>query len=282
MTTTPLPPRPGEPTDPELRDRYRTDASREREARRAETVRLAAEPRPSRTPVGPIRVLALLVAVVLVVVAGLSLVGPMLKQSATSDQRITAAGSLEINAQVGDVRVRAAEPGESPHVTTTRTWGLWEPSTSVRTSGDTTRLASSCTGPAIGTVCEVDWLVVVPADTEVDIEQGVGAVSVEGMTRDVDVEVGVGDVTVAEAEGEHLSVDIGVGALDYEAVEPPRTVEASVGVGELVVRVPDTVGYRVATSSGSTEVANSIGSDPSASRRITLDNGVGAIRVDPS
>ena len=34
MTTTPLPPRPGEPTDPELRDRYLTDAAREREERR--------------------------------------------------------------------------------------------------------------------------------------------------------------------------------------------------------------------------------------------------------
>ena len=67
---------------------------------------------------------------------------PVADGKVTSDQRITAAGSLEINAQVGDVRVRAAEPGESPHVTTTRTWGLWEPSTSTLSSPRTLRASS--------------------------------------------------------------------------------------------------------------------------------------------
>lgn len=282
MTTTPLPPRPGEPTDPELRDRYLTDAAREREERRVESVRLAAEPAPSRTPVGAIRVIALLVTTVLVAGAGLSLLGPMLKQSETTDYQLSAAGELDFEGAVGDVRVRAAEPGESPRAVATSTWGLREPRNSVRTSGGATRVTSHCPSPGLGTVCEVDWLIVVPADTELDIEHGVGQVTVEGASGDLDVQVGVGDVTVTEATGERFEAEVGVGALEYEAVEPPRVVEARVGVGELVVRVPDTVRYRVDTGNGAAEVANSLGSDPGASRRIILEPGLGAVRVDPS
>ena len=33
---------------------------------------------------------------------------------------------------------------------------------------------------------------------------------------------------------------------------------------------------------GAAEVANSLGSDPGASRRISLEPGVGVVRVDPS
>ncbi|KRE38850.1 hypothetical protein ASG73_00295 [Janibacter sp. Soil728] len=285
MSTTPMtqwPPRPGEPTDPDLRDRYRTDASRERESRRAAAVQETATTPPSRTPVGPIRVIALLVTLALLLVAGLSLVGPMLKQSQTREQPITADGAVRFSGDVGDVRFRAAEAGERPHAVITSTWGLGKPTSSVRTSGGATRLTSSCSRPSLGTVCRVDWLVIVPADTDLTIEHGVGAVSLEGTTGDIDLQVGAGDVTITESEGDTVSADIGVGAIDYEAVEPPSTVDVRVGVGEATVRVPGTEGYRVNTSGGASDVINNIGNDSSSSRRITVESGVGSVRIDPS
>lgn len=282
MTTTPLSPRPGEPTDPDLRDRYRTDASREREERRAEAARQAATVPPSRTPVGPIRVIALLVTVALVLLAGFSLAGPMLKQSETVERPLVATSALSFAGGTGQVRVRAAEPGEQPRAVVTSTWGLRKPTTSITSSGGTTRLTSRCPGPDLGTVCRVDWLVVVPPTTEIDLHHGVGEVSIEDITGDLDLEVGVADVSISGAEGERVRVDIGVGALDYEAVEAPRLVEARVGVGDARIRVPEEQTYRVDIPQGMADTTNRVGNDPSSSRRITVEVGVGAVRVDPS
>lgn len=285
MTTTPtapLPPRPGEPVDPELRERYRTDASREREARRAEAAQQAAAAPPSRTPVGPIRVIALLVTVMLVLFAGLALVGPMLKQSATEERPLVASSQLSLKGEVGDLRVRTAEPGEEPRAVITRTWGLWEPRTSVTSNSDETVLTSSCRGPGGGSSCEVDWLVVVAPDTEVKISHGVGAVSLEGPTGDVDIDMGVGDVTITESEARSVRVDMGVGKFDHESVEPPESIIAHLGVGEAVIRVPDTETYDVDIPGGASETVNNIGSDSSSSRTISVQSGVGAVTIDPS
>lgn len=282
--TTPVPqrpPRPGEPVDPDLRDRYRTDASLQREARRAETVRLTAEAPPSRTPVGPIRVIAGLVTLLLVLIAGASLVGPMLKQTATSERALTAVTSVRFSGGVGDVRVRAAEPGESPKAVATHTWGLWKPKSTVRVSDGVARLTSSCPSRGFATVCSTDWLVVVPAGTDLHLEQGVGSLSVEDVTGDIEATVGVGDMRVAGAESERVSVDLGVGSLRYESVEPPTAVDVKIGVGDVQVRVPDSVGYRV-TTSGTAGATNNIGHDPTSERSLRVEAAVGSISIDPS
>jgi hypothetical protein len=280
--TTPLPPRPGEPTDLELRERYRNDAAEQREQRRTAAGRAAAEVPPSRTPRGPILVLAGLVSLVLVLLAGMSLIGPMLKQTETTEQALPAASAVRIEGEVGAVRVRAAEPGERPKVVMTSEWGLRRPTTTVRESDGTARLTSRCPSWGPGTVCSVDWLVVVPPASDLTIEHGVGDIQVEGLSGDVDVEAGVADVTIAQSTGEDASIHLGVGAIDYEATEPPREVDLSVGVGEARVRVPDTVPYRVTTQGGASDITNTIGSDPTAERRIRVESGVGAIMIDPS
>ena len=89
--TPPVPTRPGEPQDPELRERYLRDAESVRAARRAEAARLAAEVPPSRTPRGLIWLLAGLVTLVLVTIVGFALVGPMLKQAETSERPLSPA-----------------------------------------------------------------------------------------------------------------------------------------------------------------------------------------------
>lgn len=284
MTSTPmapLPPRPGEPADPQLRDRYRTDASREREQRRAQDVALAAESRPSRTPVGPIRVIALLVSTVLVVLVGASMIGPMLKQSETTERALPAVTSLRFAGHVGDVRVRAAEPGESPKVVTTDTWGLWRPSSSVSTKAGVAQLKSSCRTALNAGPCSSDWLVVVPAGTDLTIEHGVGAINVAGIDGDIDVQSGVGEVAITDTASDRVSVEMGVGHVEYVADEPPRRLDLTLGVGDVSVRVPDSVDYRV-TTDGASEVQNSLGSNASSKRSIRVEAGVGSVSIDPS
>lgn len=282
MTTTPMPTRPGEPEDPDLRDRYARDAWERREAQRLETARAAAETQPSRTPSGPIRIIAGIVAVLLIAVTGLTLAGPMLRQSETTDTALPQGmSSLNLKNDVGDVRIRVAEPGESLRLTSTVEWGLRKPTTSVdRTSTSATVRGQCPTGPV--SVCTTDWLVVVPADTEIEVDQGVGEVTVEGTSGDVDVRAGVGDITLTESSSENIGVESGVGGATIESVEPPRSLEANVGVGDLTIAVPDTVRYRIDAQGGAAEVRNSLGSSPGAERRIDAEVGVGGLTVEPS
>ncbi|WP_435201761.1 hypothetical protein [Janibacter sp. GS2] len=281
MTPTPMTTRPGEPDDPGLRDRYAHDAWVAREAHRVEAARAAAEAPASRTPSGPIRVIAAIVTVVLVVAAGIALVGPMLKQSETSEQALPAVTALELSGHVGEVRIRAAEPGEAPKAVTTSTWGLWRPSTSVGTRDGVAQLKSSCSARAVGAICSTDWLVVVPAGTDVSVESGVGSIDVEEVSGDIDVEAGVGEVSITGAASDRVSVEMGVGEVVYEAVEPPRAVDLTLGVGDVRVGVPSSVGYRVDTT-GASEARNTIGHDPASERSIRVEAGVGSVSIDPS
>lgn len=282
MTTPPTWTRPGEPADPELRDRYARDAREQREARRVESARVAAETPPSRTPSGLIRVVAGLVTAVLVVTVGAALLGPMIRQSESTEQQMPSGISrLTVRNGIGDVRVRAADPGERPSATSTAEWGLRRPTTSVSSSGDEAMVRGECpTGPI--SVCSTTWVVVVPAGTRVEVEQGVGQVTLEGMSGDVHVQSGVGGVTVGEATSSRVDVDLGVGDVRIESTEPPRRVDASIGVGQLSVTLPDSVSYRVDTSTGTEDVRNSLGNDPAARRIVRLESGVGGITVEPS
>lgn len=282
MTTTPMGTRPGEPEDPELRDRYAQDARQRREAHRAESARAAAETPPSRTPTGPIRVVAGLVTVALVLGVGFALLGPMLRQSESSDQTMPSQISrLDLRNDVGDVRIREAEPGERPSATSTAEWGLRKPATSVDSSGGSATVRGECpTGPV--SICSTDWIIVVPEGADLEIQQGVGEVTLEGLSGDVNIQSGVGGVTLEKGTSASVDVEIGVGDVRVESVEPPRRVVGRVGVGQLTVALPDSTTYRVDMGSGASEAQNSLGSDPAAPRTVDLEAGVGGVTVEPS
>lgn len=282
MSQTPMPTRPGDPQDPEMRERYLRDAQQARESRRAESARLAAEVPPSRTPSGPIWVIAGLLTVVLVLGVGFLLAGPMLKQTSTTEQVLPAGiTALEMNNAVGDVRIRAADAGQEPRVTGTTEWGLRRPDVSVDVSGGTASLEATCpTGVALP--CSTDWTVVVPEGADVEIEQGVGRIAVEGIGGDVDVETGVGDVRITESTAGRITANLGVGSLWAEAVEPPQHVHAKVGVGGVSVQLPDTVSYDVDANGGVGDVRNDLGSDPTSDRTVIVEGGVGSVSVSGS
>ncbi|WP_277453934.1 hypothetical protein [Janibacter sp. DB-40] len=282
MSQTPVPTRPGEPQDPEMRERYLRDAQRVRETRRAESARLAAEVPPSRTPSGPIWVVAGLLTIVLVLGVGILLAGPMLKQTSTSEQALPAdVSDLRIDNAVGDVRVRAADAGEEPRVTRTTEWGLRRPDASVDVTGGTASLEATCPSGVV-LPCSTDWTVVVPEGADVRIEEGVGRVTVEGIDGDVDVETGVGDVRIAESTGGRITANLGVGSLWVESVEPPQHVRAKVGVGGVSVQLPDTAAYDVDASGGVGDVHNDLGSDPASDRTVVVEGGVGSVSLSAS
>ena len=280
MNTTPT--RSGIPQDPELRDRYLRDADQRRTAKRAESARLAAEVPPSYTPKALIWIIAGILTVVLVMFAGFAILGPMLKQTSVSEQALPATTSrLVVDNAAGDVRIRAAEAGEEPRVNASTEWGLRRPDVSVDSSGGTTTLHGQCpTG--IFTTCSTDWTIVVPADADVEIDEGAGRLTIEGIGGDLDIHAGVGDVRISETTASSISADLGVGSLWIESVEPPQQVDARVGVGGLSVQLPDDVSYDVDASSGVGESRNDLGSDVLSDRTVSVESGVGSVSVSAS
>lgn len=282
--TTPWTTQPGpEPSDPDLSQRYRRDALAEREDQRAQSAWRAAHTPPSRTPRGVIRLLAAVLVLTLVAFTAVVMLGPMLRQSETTDQSLPAGTSrLVVKNHVGQVRVRAGAPGETPRVSSTVEWGLRRPSATVTSIGDEVTLAGSCPS-FVSTVCRTDWVVVVPRNTDLSIEQGAGRVVLEAPGGDVAIQSGVGTVEVSGARSREVSVELGVGTVEYEGVTPPDRVDVSLGVGDVTLQLPDTVPYRVdSTGAGASQVDNRLGHDPSALRRITVEVGVGDATLDAS
>lgn len=104
------------------------------------------------------------------------------------------------------------------------------------TVGDTLYLEVSA--PSGDRRFEERWILQLPRDLHVDLEIGVGDISVRDIAGDIAAEVGVGDVTIVAGGGD-ISIELGVGDAEIEGMADTfGAVEASGGVGEadIVVR----------------------------------------------
>ena len=122
-----------------------------------------------RTPKTLIRLLAGITSLGLVGITGTQLIGPMLERSETETLTYPAGSErIELANGIGSVRVRAAAAGEDPHLEVRRTWGLTAPETGIQQEGSTARLTGTCdTGfTVLGDVCRTEWVLVVPAETD--------------------------------------------------------------------------------------------------------------------
>lgn len=85
--------------------------------------------------------------------------------------------------------------------------------------------------PRIGGRLSIRARLKVPRDRAVEIDMGVGEVSVEGIEADVEVDTGVGEVTVEGPESAFGSVNLDTGVGEVELELGGRTVEGSGFVG---------------------------------------------------
>jgi len=116
---------------------------------------------------------------------------------------------------------------------------------------------------------EIDYMLVVPAGSEVDVELGAGGVRLAGTLGESSIEIGVGETTIEELTAPTLAIDaglgditvirgeigsahIGLGAGDIEVMlsdDASVTVSAEVGVGDVIVgHLPASSGRRTAGS----------------------------------
>lgn len=120
---------------------------------------------------------------------------------------------------------------------------------------------------------EENWELRIPAGLGLDIEVGVGDLSLEKLSADADIEIGVGDADIVYESG-NLDLEIGVGDAEISAPrERIRTVSAESGVGD--VQLLD--GKREVEGEGM--VGHSLDWTGEGSATLEVESGVGDIEI---
>jgi hypothetical protein len=192
--------------------------------------------------------------------------------------------SVQITNGVGDVAVTAADAAEITVEVTLipRRGGLFSSYRNAEKEVESAQLASrmnrdrlvlglesSSNEPRF----EARWVVVVPASTAVDLELGVGDVTIRGIAGGIELELGVGDAAIEVSDGD-VEVAVGVGDATVRGpADQYGAVDASGGVGGADVIVRD---QRIEGAGFVGQASTWRGDGPGS---IDLEVGVGDARV---
>jgi DUF4097 and DUF4098 domain-containing protein YvlB len=138
----------------------------------------------------------------------------------------------------------------------------------------------------------VDLEITVPAGSRVSVDTGAGEVNVRGVTGQIDIHSGAGSVDVRDAQGT-AQVGLGAGQIRYEGT-PSGDCRFETGVGEIILRLPESPNVRIDVGSGLGSVdvefdvagsvalrsANGVIGDGHQGS-IFAHTGVGSVRVEP-
>lgn len=147
--------------------------------------------------------------------------------------------------------------------------------------------------------CEADLTLAIPSAASLEIDHGVGNVTVTELEGTVDVDLGTGDIQLDELagalglgtgtgriqghglRGASAWADVGTGdvTLIYDPAAAPAAIGVDVGVGAVDLRVPEgAYDLQLSTGVGDVSVSN-LHDDRDAGRRIAVDVGTGEIEV---
>lgn len=183
----------------------------------------------------------------------------------------------------GDVSVRAGGTVDTVQVTRRLTWGPWPQSTRPKPvetwAGDTLEVSFTCP-PALPLVgCSVDYAVVVPDGTEVDVRTSAGDITLAGALAGVRASSSAGDVNAEALTSEQTVLTTSAGDVDVEFAEAPQRVSVESGAGDVDVRVPPGDDYRVELHTGAGDERVDVVDDPDSSRTLVIDTGAGDVSV---
>lgn len=185
--------------------------------------------------------------------------------------------TLTLDADAGDITIRAAGPGETPGAEVTIRAGLTDPDVTSEVTAGRAELTSGCPN-WWWDHCRVDWEIVVPADTELDINNSVGEITVTETSGPLNLSTNVGGITADGIASPTVRADGSVGDISLDFSASPDSVEVSASTGDVSVTVPDDgTAYRVQTDASLGEVHSSLGSDPAGTQLIDVRTSVGDI-----
>ena len=127
--------------------------------------------------------------------------------------------------------------------------------------------------------CALDLTLDVPAGIPVDVHVGRGDVHVSDLDAELTIEVDEGDVTAFDLRAPTLRAQIGWGAARLAFLGAPGDVSVGVGVGDVVLTLPD-VGYALDVAClGLRHIA--IGDDP-AGASVRARTASGTVELRPA
>jgi DUF4097 and DUF4098 domain-containing protein YvlB len=162
---------------------------------------------------------------------------------------VGAAPDLEITNFAGAITIRAGEEGTISVVATKRA--------SSRSRLDRIDVDMRASGGGVTVVTRrrfdggnayVELEIVVPANSSVRVDTGAGEVDVRGVRGQIDIHSGAGQVDVRDASGT-VQVDLGAGRILYDGT-PQGDCRFQTGVGEVVLRLPESPDVRVDLGTG--------------------------------
>ncbi|MCP2335673.1 DUF4097 family beta strand repeat-containing protein [Actinomadura rupiterrae] len=249
---------------------------------------------------GPWYALAALTAALVVVPAGLEVVGVQMRHGSDVSETLTRhVRAVEVEAASASVTVRASS-GPS-RIRRDLHWVLTRPRVTTDWDGDTLKLKVTCgDGGVIGwSLCDANVTVDVPADVAVSGRMSSGTLAVSGLTGKVEVRNNSGTLDLSDLAGplrakvasgsingrrlrsDDVNVSSGSGSVKLGFTAPASRVVARTGSGSIDLGFPAGSHYLVTghSGSGSRNFEDGIEGGPGTADTLDVTTGSGAVDV---
>jgi len=186
-------------------------------------------------------------------------IGPVLdrpKVEEAIDQTVSLAGPcVRIDNRVGRITVETSEAEQAGSVSQVRIVAVKQAQSqtlldqvSVLIEPTRCGLSLHSKGPRHG-FWEVEYLITVPAGTEIEVTQAAGDVHLKGVVGTAAIELALGEVEVAGFVGPVLTIGVGAGGVRVVDAEA-ETIEIEVGTGDVEIQLLEQASYRVVAEAG--------------------------------
>jgi len=127
--------------------------------------------------------------------------------------------------------------------------------------------------------CGVSFDLTVPRALAITVRWGTGHIRLGGLAGAVYVHTDVGQIQASGMSGPSIRLSTGAGMISVRCTAPPQLLVASSGVGEVTVRVPVTVSYRVTAKTQVGSVRVTVPQAAGSGHKIDASTGTGAVMV---
>ncbi len=205
---------------------------------------------------------------------------------------------LTVNSGGGYIRLRVS-PDANVHVVAKGVYSLSKPhlETSSTTAGVTVK-GRSCNGGVV--VCSQDIIVDVPASFRVSaysaggnvkatglagelvLTSAAGDVNVDGTSGKLTLDSSAGDVHGSNLRSAEVTASSSAGDVSLTFAVDPNRVNAGSSAGDVRVRVPNAVAFRVSTQSSGGSHSSTVQEDSASARTISAHSSAGDVSVRPN
>lgn len=186
-----------------------------------------------------------------------------------------------LSTEAGGVRLRAAAPAEKATLTRRESWAFARATVTSSTTDGVLTADATCpdTGPLTGH-CSVDFELVLPAGTDVELHAVTGDIDVRGMSGTIRASTDTGGIRLDEVSSATMRATTSTGNVRVKMAAPPVNITARSSTGNVTVKVPDdgTV-YRVVTGTSMGNRSVRVPTDPTSSRVIEAVTSMGDVKV---